>query len=229
MNPTVPTIHHALLAAQQELPTVVGRDHKGRFGQYMTLEHLIDTVRPILTKHGITLHTQIVPEEGALFADTILTHAESGTKLESRWPLHRAEANPGSLHIEQQYGRSLTYARRYCLLALLGIGMGDPDPDAQPPPPPVQTTSTSNGHPGPAVPPEKDHTRPNSHQFHQFNQRLKSEIERLGNKTVDRIMIETETNKPYEKLTLGNMRAALKQMAAQKKEVDKEDLEAPLN
>jgi len=229
MSPTVATIYHALVAAQHELPTLIGKDNRGRFGQYMTLEHLIEVTRPILSKHAIALHTHILPEEGALYAVTVLTHAESGTFIESRWPLFRDEANPGKLTLDQQYGRSLTYARRYCLLSLLGIGMGDPDPDAQPSQSQAaHATPSPNGAPGPAPPAGQ---KPNAKQFRQFNERVKAEVHRIGADPVDRILIATQTNQAYEDLSLNNMRQALQQMAAHPtpEEAPLDDDRVPLN
>ena len=47
----------ALVAAQAELPCVLGKDADGQIGtrayRYLTLDKLIAATRPILQKHGI--------------------------------------------------------------------------------------------------------------------------------------------------------------------------------
>lgn len=45
----------ALVAAQAELPTAIGRDSQGQGYRYTSLDKLIEATRPILTKHGIAI------------------------------------------------------------------------------------------------------------------------------------------------------------------------------
>ena len=116
----------ALVAAQAELPTSIGKDADGqiqnRTYRYLTLDKLIAETRPILQKHGLaiiqapgyllrgddgvvpTLHTQVV-------------HAESDEDemLSFETPLYLTDKTMQGL------GAAITYARRYAWQSVLGI------------------------------------------------------------------------------------------------------------
>ena len=131
----------ALIEAQKELPLVLGKDDQTVVGKtkggdyvrrgYLTLEKIIEEVRPILSKHGIALVQTGDIFEGKALCRTRLIHS-SGEFVEGAWPV--LEAINKERHPSQLFGMGWTYARRYSLAAILGIGTGDQDVDAGEPP-----------------------------------------------------------------------------------------------
>lgn len=84
---------------------------------FAPLPEVLDYVRPALAQHGLTI-TQLTDGYELI---TLLMHT-SGEWLSSRYPLHPVKDDPQGL------GSAVTYARRYTLLALLGLA-GDDDDD----------------------------------------------------------------------------------------------------
>ena len=103
--------------------------HRGRTAKtgsfsykYASLPDILPAVRQTLSKHGLA----ILQECGELFCTTRLGHS-SGQWIESLWPL---EVDKGRLAGAQARGSAATYARRYSLLALLGMAADDDDDGA---------------------------------------------------------------------------------------------------
>ena len=122
----------ALVAAQAELPTAIGKDSEGqiqsRTYRYLSLDKLIEATRPILQKHGLALvQAPVWIERGNDAAlpglRTALLHV-SGESAESTMPLY---VEPKTM---QGLGAAITYARRYAWQSVLGIAAED-DTDAQ--------------------------------------------------------------------------------------------------
>ena len=88
--------------------------------QYASLAAVRDAALPVLAKHNLSV-VQTTRMEPQFQLVTTLLH-KSGATVESVYPLE--VANP------QAMGSQLTYARRYCLLAIAGIA-GDEDDDAE--------------------------------------------------------------------------------------------------
>ena len=108
-------------------PAVLQAKTKGHHGPYLSLPDLLTAVRPVLTKHGVVLTQTGDVEDGSTHVlTTKLVDAESGlTILRSEWPL----SDHSGKTADQDKGKSMTYARRYALMGLLGI-CGDDDEDA---------------------------------------------------------------------------------------------------
>ena len=94
--------------------------HRGRTAKtgsfsykYASLPDILPAVRQTLSKHGLA----ILQECGESFCTTRLVHS-SGQWIESLWPL---EVDKGRLAGAQARGSAASYARRYSLLALLGM------------------------------------------------------------------------------------------------------------
>ena len=88
---------------------------------YSPLDTVLNTVRPILAKHGLSV-VQIPSTEGSnIIVTTILMH-ESGEYIETE---------PLELKMDkitaQGAGSAITYARRYALSAVLGVASEDDD------------------------------------------------------------------------------------------------------
>lgn len=94
----------------------------GKEYKYVTLDDLIDAVRPGLMEQGL-LFTQLIQTDTM---ETKLIHAETGTSISS-------VINLGKPNNMQDYGARITYARRYALTAILGLNSEDDNDAALPP------------------------------------------------------------------------------------------------
>lgn len=113
----------ALAKAQAEMPAVAGRKENPYFQErYIDLGDMISAARPSLTKHGLAVIQQILPnEEGQMILHTILSHA-SGQWIESRVRVIPPKTDVRTL---DSYVTSL---RRSSYASLVGIvGAGDDD------------------------------------------------------------------------------------------------------
>lgn len=117
----------ALVTAQADMPNVP-KETMGQVGNqrraYADLATVTDTVRPILARHGLA-YVQ-APNDGTpgyVAVTTRLMHA-SGQWIEET--LSMPFGNGGA----QAVGSAITYARRYSLMALLGLAPDDDDDGA---------------------------------------------------------------------------------------------------
>lgn len=114
-------VHKALIAARREFQPVL-KDKKadaGRKGsyRYATLEGLLEAVGPALDRHGLMLLQPL--DVNGLRSEVV--HPESGTSIVGIMPMPTIGGDP------QAWGSTLSYARRYAALALLGIVAEDDD------------------------------------------------------------------------------------------------------
>ncbi len=91
--------------------------------KYVALDGVIDAVAAPLREQGIAIMQMTDIEDARTILVTRLIH-ESGEWLGSRYPVHPVKADP------QGEGSALTYARRYALMALVGIAPEDDDGNA---------------------------------------------------------------------------------------------------
>jgi hypothetical protein len=128
---SVAQIGAALAAAQAEIKTVVKDRTNPHFkNRYATLDAIMETVRPVLAKHGLSIvQGCTIPSEvdGRLVAfavETMVLHA-SGEFLSNMvyMPLAKQSA--------QDAGSALTYGRRYGVSALLSLATDDDDDGEQ--------------------------------------------------------------------------------------------------
>ena len=119
------TMFADLLAAQKEMPALQKSAINPHFkNRYVPLEELLQTVVPILNKHNfVLLQMPDIGGSGQPCLSYELRHA-SGERLGSTMPLLCAKDAP------QAQGSAITYARRYSLMALLGLS-ADVDDDAE--------------------------------------------------------------------------------------------------
>lgn len=114
----------AFLKAQSEFP-VVEKDSEAvgtKFSySYASLPAILKGVLPVLHKNGLSL-SQMFDESGNL--STVITHADSGLYAQSVMPMPTALTM-----VPQDYGKVITYMRRYALVAMLGLAPDD-DTDA---------------------------------------------------------------------------------------------------
>lgn len=113
----------ALAKAQGEFkPAVFDRKNPHFNSAYASLTAVVDAVRDSLSKHGLVV-SQIVTStpEGKYFLETILAHTSG------EWIAGTVELLIGKRDM-QGIGSAVTYAKRYCFSAILGI-VSDADPD----------------------------------------------------------------------------------------------------
>lgn len=116
----------ALLAFQKDAP----RLHKAAESQigtrrykYLDLTDAMEAIRPALNDQGVIV-TQSLAFDAAVglrTLDTSLVHAETGEKMQSWLVLPPTDDM-------QELGKAITYARRYSLVAMLGL-VADEDTD----------------------------------------------------------------------------------------------------
>lgn len=113
----------ALLAAQADFPAI----HKGSTADtgkfsytYASLPDLLDTLLPVLRKHGLLLTQKPVEHNGESWLQSTLTLTTTGESDVALVPL------PTPVDW-QKWGSAVTYARRYSLTAQLGIAPDDDD------------------------------------------------------------------------------------------------------
>lgn len=107
----------AMAAMQTELPSIEERG-KTNNGCYATLEDIVDTVRPIMQKHGFAVSFRIQTQERGIQVTGVLMHKDG----------HREETSmllpadmSGNKNAVQAFGSSTSYGKRYVLSALLNI------------------------------------------------------------------------------------------------------------
>lgn len=99
---------------------------------YADLAECWDTIREPLAKNGLCVvqTTEVDAPAQLVCVITRLIH-ESGQWFESVYPLWPSKQDP------QGYGAAMTYARRYCLTAIVGLTQDDDDGNAAGGKPPV--------------------------------------------------------------------------------------------
>lgn len=91
--------------------------------KYADLAEILNTVRPVLSKHGLAVTQFPAFEGGTAHVETILTHA-SGEWMSGICSAPVQKSDP------QGVGSALTYLRRYSLAAVCGLAQEDDDANA---------------------------------------------------------------------------------------------------
>lgn len=121
---TITKVATAIAGAQAELQNVTADASNPHFrSKYASLPALLDTVRPVLAKHGLALVQLPIGADGRVGIETILMHA-SGEWIGAELTVRPVKDDP------QGAGSALTYCRRYSLAAALAIGQEDDDGNA---------------------------------------------------------------------------------------------------
>lgn len=119
----------AFLAFQQAMPPLA-KDAQGHGYRYISLGALMARVQPVLNEHGLTVHHKLGPaDEGGMSVQCVLTHAATGEVATSAMVWTSIQGIGGRMSLAQAWGAAVTYARRYTMLALLGLAP-DEDEDA---------------------------------------------------------------------------------------------------
>ncbi len=115
----------SLAQAQSEMPAVCGNKENPYFKErYIDLGDMITASRPSLTKYGLSVLQQILPNDGQMLLHTILSHS-SGQWIESRI---RIIPPKNDIRTMDSY---VTYLRRCSYGALVGIVGANDDDDGE--------------------------------------------------------------------------------------------------
>jgi len=112
----------ALADFQQEVPVIL-KNSQGYGYQFADLPKIFEVINPLMQKHGLGF-TQCLNGNDLV---TIIFHSESEEKLESVTPIPLVQLK--GMNDYQSFGSGITYFRRYCLSAMLGL-VTDKDTDA---------------------------------------------------------------------------------------------------
>ena len=111
-----PTAHARLAAALAEMTSPKADKVNPAFkSRYASLDGILDTVRPILAKHGLGLSQSIVASDGRVGVKTLVVHPDGFIELGEVTVAVKPETTA------QQIGASITYLRRQSIQAALGI------------------------------------------------------------------------------------------------------------
>jgi alpha-L-fucosidase len=114
----------ALAAAHGEIENATKNSTNPHFrSKYADLAEIINTTRPVLSKHGLSVVQIPGFADGVVTVDTMLLH-KSG-----EWVQHTSGAPIGKADA-QGVGSATTYLRRYSLAAVCGIAQEDDDAES---------------------------------------------------------------------------------------------------
>jgi hypothetical protein len=116
----------ALMLVQQAIGGIAKDETNPHFGNdFASLGAVLDAVKPVLNAHGfvVTQFPVVPPFEDTLAIETCLIHS-SGEMICGTAVVPLPKSDP------QGFGSAVTYARRYALLAALGLKTVDDDGEA---------------------------------------------------------------------------------------------------
>lgn len=125
---TTPSLAAALAKVQSKLPKLerdrtveVTQKNGGTYSySYVTLANLSDSILPLLAEHGLSFVAMPgAGSDGKMCVRYQLLH-ESGESLSGEFPI----SGEGGI---QMIGGRITYARRYCLAAIVGVAADEDD------------------------------------------------------------------------------------------------------
>jgi len=115
----------ALNKAQAEFdPAPVNSSNPHLRNKYADLGSIIETAKPVLAKHGLSVSQMVFGKDGEIGITNLLMHV-SGEWLETEVTLPIAEEK--GIKPSQVAGSIISYLRRYSLAAMLGIYVGGDD------------------------------------------------------------------------------------------------------
>ncbi|WP_434134402.1 ERF family protein [Pseudomonas luteola] len=121
MSETIADLAKALAAAQAEIENASKASVNPHFkNRYADLAEILNTSRPVLSKHGLSIVQMPFFSEGKVGVETVLMH-ESGQWIANELLGPCVKQDP------QGVGSAITYYRRYSLAAFAGIAQEDDD------------------------------------------------------------------------------------------------------
>ena len=112
-------LYEALAKAQSGMGALA-KDAKGNFGKYATLASVIEVVLPPLSEQGIAVIQMPETSADGMTLVTLLCHKAGGV-IRTELTMKPAQNTP------QAIGSTITYARRYSLMAIAGVAPDDDD------------------------------------------------------------------------------------------------------
>lgn len=114
----------ALVAAQREMANAAKNATNPHFrSQYADLAEIVNTTRPVLTQHGLSVVQSPSFADGVVTLETMILHS-SGQWISTTCAAVPVKTDP------QGVGSAITYLRRYSLAAACGIAQEDDDGEA---------------------------------------------------------------------------------------------------
>lgn len=133
-RPSIADLAAALCKAQAQMEGAKKDAANPHFkSKYADLASVWDAIRAPLTSNGLSVVQLLRSIQGGVEVETILMHA-SGQQISDVF------AVPASKQDAQGYGSAATYARRYALMAMVGVAPEDDDGNAA-----VGTAGTAGG------------------------------------------------------------------------------------
>jgi hypothetical protein len=124
------TAHARALAELKNVPKEAITNRSGQTTKYAKVEHCTDYINPIISKFELSIKQILSNNEfGEDILITRLSH-KSGQWYESCSTL-KLEKGGSNSSPNQIFGGSVTYMRRYTMLAILGIGQTDDPTDTE--------------------------------------------------------------------------------------------------
>lgn len=136
---TAPTnLAEALIAFQSSVPTIQDND-ESYHGEFANLPGILSTINPYLRAAGLFVSQLPAETDHGPGLRTTLMHI-SGESITDITPLCICTGKNAT----QEWGKAMTYTRRYALQSVLGlcVGIKDNDADAEPSVPPVEKTES---------------------------------------------------------------------------------------
>lgn len=129
-SPHTDQLDAALAIAQGEMP-VVGKNKQGQRSDYADLEAVITTAKPVLAKHGLALSQWPFANvhEGQLYHGLFCRLSHSSGQWISCSLIFPKESRSG-MSEQHALGGNITYFKRYCFAAILGM-VAENDDDGQ--------------------------------------------------------------------------------------------------
>jgi ERF superfamily len=205
---------YAAMARFQRAAPSIGKSGAARLRReapkpyaYATLEDIVGAVREALTAEGLSVGWRTRMEGNAVVVACHVAHQAGHREDSGELALPTGIAQGSSMNAAQAVGSAMTYARRYTLLAMLGLqpegedddgaGAGEPEaaaPRPEPELPPVKLTGNA----------EVDERNKLTRQLHQyFRERRMGSAERTS------WLREAFADVPLERVELAQLRLAV--------------------
>lgn len=96
--------------------------------KHSSLDHVVNTVVPILARHGLTHSWETRQDQGRVEVSCKVSHRLGHSESIT---LSAPADTSGSKNTIQAIGSTITYLQRYTLMSILGLSSGDADDDGQ--------------------------------------------------------------------------------------------------
>lgn len=132
-------VHAAMVAAQKEIGNIAKTALNPHFkSKFVDLATATETIIPVLNKHNLYVIQGVhVNPQGTPTLDTTIYHEDGSSVGHFSYPLVSKDMTD-----PQKVGASMTYARRYSLMAIVGAAPEDDDGNTAATPAPIKKVQT---------------------------------------------------------------------------------------